>query len=87
MLAEDGDMFDRWVCEKTMFDKFFTADILKFQDSDGSLMLKPAVYCSNIVDFVSELMQQRGLDPGDVKLKIGLDRQGERPPEDGSKLV
>ena len=62
------------VAEKTMFDKFFTADLLQFQDSDGSLMLKPAVYCSNIVDFVSELMQQRGLDPGDVKLKIGLDK-------------
>ena len=62
------------IAEKTMFDKFFTADLLKFQDSDGSLMLKPAVYCSNIIDFVSELMQHRGLDPGDVKLKVGLDK-------------
>ena len=62
------------ISEKTKFDEFFSADLLQFWDNDGSYILKPVVFCSNVVDFVSELMDLRKLGPGDAKLKVGLDK-------------
>ena len=60
--------------EKQKFDQFFTADLIKFKDNDGCLISSPAVYCSNIVGFVNEVMELRKIDPGDMKLKVGLDK-------------
>ena len=60
--------------EKQKFDQFFSADLIKFKDNDGSLISMPAVFCSNIVGFVNELMELRRMEPGDMKLKVGLDK-------------
>ena len=60
--------------EKALFDHFFSADLIQFKDSDGNPMVKPVVFCSKIVEFVGVLMEMRGLDPGNVKLKVGLDK-------------
>ena len=47
---------------------------MQFKENDGSFMTRPVVYCSSIIDFVSELMELRSLEPGDAKLKVGLDK-------------
>ena len=62
------------ITSKAKFDKFFTADVVQFRDSDGSPMPRPVVFCSAIVDFVSELIELRKLNFGDFKLKVGIDK-------------
>ena len=65
---------DGLITEKVKFDQFFSADVLVFKDNDGSPLPRPIVFCSAIVDFVNELIKLRMLDPGDFKLKVGLDK-------------
>ena len=60
--------------EKQKFDQFFSADLINFKENDGSPISMPVVFCSNIVGFVNELMELRRMEPGDMKLKVGLDK-------------
>ena len=60
--------------EKAKLDQFFSADLIQFKDNDGNPMQRPVVFCSNTVDFIRELMDLRQMDPGDFKLKVGLDK-------------
>ena len=62
------------IADKAMFDKYFSADLVQFKENDGSFMTRPVVYCSSITDFAYKLMELRSLEPGDVKLKVGLDK-------------
>ena len=60
--------------EKQNFDQFVGADLINFKENDGSLISMPAVFCSNIVGFVNELMELRRIHLGHMKLKVGLDK-------------
>ena len=57
--------------DKSKFDKFFTADEVQFCNSDGGKIVRPFVYCSDIIGFVSELALLRELDIGDLTVKVG----------------
>ena len=59
--------------EKSRFSKFFSADNMGFKDSEGNTIVRPFVYCSDIVGFVSELANLRGLGFENMGLKIGID--------------
>ena len=56
------------ITEKSKFDQFFSADLVQFQDNDGSPMPRPVVFCSDIVEFINKLVEQRMFDHGDFKL-------------------
>ena len=61
------------VSDKTMFDPFFMADEIQFIDCDNNPLVRPFVYCSDIIGFVSELAQLRGFSVSDLSLKVGVD--------------
>ena len=61
------------VSDKTMFDPFFMADEIQLIDSDNNPLVRPFVYCSDIIGFVSELAQLRGFSVSDLSLKVGVD--------------
>ena len=62
------------ISEKSKFDQFFSADLVQFQDNDGSLMPRPVVFCSDILEFVNKLIELRMFNSGDIKLKVGVDK-------------
>ena len=59
--------------EKTRLDCFFSADNMRFSDNEGNTIIRPFVYCSDIVGFVRELARLRGFSASDLVLKIGID--------------
>ena len=59
--------------EKTKFDSFFSADLIQFSDSNGNNIIRPFVYCSDLLGFVHEVARLRGLHVGDLVYKVGLD--------------
>ena len=62
------------ITEKSKLDQFFSADLVQFRDNDGSLMPKPIVFCSDIVEFIDKLIDLRMFNSGDFKLKVGVDK-------------
>ena len=64
---------DVLVKEKSRFDSFFSADNMRFSDSEGNTIIRPFVYCSDLVGFVRELADLRGFSVSDLVLKIGID--------------
>ena len=64
---------EKMIADKSKFDQFFTADEVQFYNSDGGTIVRPFVYCSDILGFVSELALLRELDIGDLTVKVGVD--------------
>ena len=71
-IVEPG-LRDNLVKEKCKFDSFFSADQVQFSDSEGNAIIRPFVYCSDIVGFVHEIAKLRGVNLADLVLKVGLD--------------
>ena len=69
----ESHMRDKIVEHNNQYNEYFTGKFEVFQDKDGMEITQPLVYCSQVVEFLEKVEENRGVLGRGKKRKLGGD--------------
>ena len=58
---------------KLIFASYYSAERVLFHSSDGDIIVKPLVYCKDVIGLITLLAFLRDMEVGDMLQKVGID--------------